>query len=169
MPRRDAVEQLAEHRIIFGVERQRVAHQRLVRLAGLPHLEPPALLGSRIDRLVGAAVEVELEARAMHDDMRRHAPHRLAGKRILLAQPLRVAERHRRRHLRPKLMAVMDRRRHHRPGPLLDGPRVRVWNGHERTKRCRPLSVPPRCTHGTALTRQWRGRATHSAQPAVGG
>ena len=122
VPLGDVVEQLRQHPVICGVDRQRAADQRFVRLGPLPDLQPPALLGASIDRAVGAAIEIELEARAMHDDMGRHVHDALAGERILLAQPLGILERHRLGDFLAELVTVVDGGRDDRAGAMLDGP-----------------------------------------------
>ena len=75
-----------------------------------------------INRVVAVAIEVEFEPRPVRDDMLRHAANGFARERILLAQPVAVAERHSRRDLGPQIVPVVDRRRDHRPRPVLDSP-----------------------------------------------
>ena len=58
----------------------------------------------------------------MDDDVARNAADCGARERILLAQAIGIGERHPRRNLGAKPVPVMDRRRDHRPGPVLDGP-----------------------------------------------
>ncbi len=84
---RDSLKQLPEHRIISRVDGERTLdHARRRWLA--PQIQPPALFASQINGFVGAAVQVEFEARTMGDDMGWDVKDGLAGERVFLAQPL---------------------------------------------------------------------------------
>ncbi len=97
---------------------------RFVGLSRLPQLQTPALVRSPIDGAVGVAVQVELETRAMDDDMRRHVEHRLAGERVFLAQAFGVAERNRLCDLGAQVVPVMDRGRYDAARAILKSPRI---------------------------------------------
>ena len=117
-----SVEERGEHPVIFAVDGERSLGKRRVELARFPHLEAPALLGRPVNRFVGPAVEVELEARAVDDEVERHRPHRLAGERVLLAKPVGLSEPHLARDFGAKLVAVVNGGRKHRPGAMLHRP-----------------------------------------------
>ncbi len=70
VPSGNIVEQPAKHAIIGSVNRQRFGDQFRSRGA-FPDLQAPTLFGRLVDSLVGATIEIELEARAMRDDVRR--------------------------------------------------------------------------------------------------
>jgi hypothetical protein len=54
--------------------------------------------------------------------VRGNIEHRLPSERILLAQAIRIPQRHRRGNFGAQLMPVMDRRRHDGPSAALHRP-----------------------------------------------
>ena len=123
MARSDAVEQRAQHAIIFGVEVERRLQPALASSASrLPHLQAPALLGCPIDRVVAVAIEVEFEARAMGDDMWRQprtaSPVKGSSSRSRSASLKRI----RCRDLGSEFVPVVNGCRDHGPRPVLNSP-----------------------------------------------
>ena len=122
VPRRDAVEQVAQHAVIFGMEVERPLHQVRVQLFPCPDLQSPALRRRSIDGVFAAAVEVELEPRAVGDHKLRDAADGFTGEGIFLAKSLILAERHSCRDLGSQLVPVVNRRRDHGSRAVLDSP-----------------------------------------------
>ncbi|MOA02985.1 hypothetical protein D3C78_1224660 [compost metagenome] len=79
--------------------------QRLV-----PDLQPPGLFRLQIDRLIGGAIEIDFKTGMVNDDPVRQSGDHLAGKGILLSQPLFRRKSHQIGYIHADEMTVMDGR-----------------------------------------------------------
>src|SRR5690606_29062000 len=115
----------AKHFVIGIILRERTFYHFIARPGG-PNIQTPSIFRVAIDRLLTRTVQVHLKSRTQ-----RYAlcidyidPTRCVG--IFLAEPLSLRELHYLRHLRPKIVPVVNSGRNDRPIAFFQRPNIRT-------------------------------------------
>ena len=106
------------------VKGERRRNDVLVRLLS-PDFQAPGLVRRPLDRSRARAVQIDLKARSMHDDLGWEISDEVFGERILLPLPVGVGEAHERFTGTPDVGAAVDRCANNGGIPELDCPACR--------------------------------------------
>ena len=117
---KDALE-LAVERVVKG---ERLIHNVLGRWLS-PYVQAPGMVRRPIDRSRSRAVQIDLKARSMNDDLGWEIGDKVLGEGVLLPLPVRVGDAQERLASAPDVGAAMDRRANNGGITELDCPACR--------------------------------------------